>query len=252
MNKFELSRNVVEAGLNDHIKTSENFLIVSLNADGAPTKKAFEVVTVGRTIFGISQLLKAKVPCTKYFGVIHDDRGYLLEITDKFYNISENYVVSPSGDTEFFPAFRTDDGHKGELTFMPSKKVSINVKYITTTLKRLLSGGKMKASVNYKIYTNEALRRLQGIDRVRNPKLRSIYNKYIKLTACRSPFDYEWYAADTTLSAARLEKLLCQRAIKEVDKAYKGELDVCKQDKIKADLFVLQSFTYVDDVEEDD
>lgn len=251
MRKFEIPKGVVEAGLNDHINTSENYLLVSLNADGVPTKKDFDVVKVESTVLGVKQTVKAKIPCVKYFGVVHDNMGYLLEINDKFYNVSDNYVVSLSGDTEFFPAIRIDDGHKGELTFMPSKQVDVNVKYITTTLKRLLSGGKMKASVNYKIYTSEALRRLQGVDGVRNPKLRSIYNKYIKLNACRSAFDYEWYNADNALPASYLEKDLSLKAMKEADKAYKKERDVCKQDKIKADLFVLQSFTYVD-VEEDD
>lgn len=250
MRKFEIPKNVVEAGLNDHINTSENFLLVNLNADGVPTKKAFDVVKVESTVLGIEQTVKAKIPCVKYFGVVHDNAGYLIEVTDKFYNVSDNYVLSLSGDVEFFPAFRSDDEHKGELTFMPSKKVDVNVKYITTTLKRLLSGGKMKASVNYKIYTSEALRRLQGVDGVRNPKLRSIYNRYIKVNACKSPFDAEWYNADTDLSASYLERYLCLKAMKEVDKAYKKERDVYKKDKIKADLFVLQSFTYVD-VEED-
>ena len=251
MRKFEINADVVEAGLNDHINTSENFLLVNLNADGVPTKKAFDVVRVESTILNIKQTVKAKIPCTRYFGVVHDNAGYLLEVNEKFYNVSDNYVVSSSGDVEFFPAFRSDDEHKGELTFIPSKKVDVNVKYITTTLKRLLSGGKMKASVNYKIYTSEALRRLQGIDRLRNQKLRSIYNRYIKVNACKSPFDVEWYRADSSLPASYLEKYLCLQAMKEADKAYKKERDVCKQDKIKADLFVLQSFTYVD-VEEDD
>lgn len=251
MRKFEINASVVEAGLNDHINTSENYLLVNLNADGVPTKKAFDVVKMESTVLGIRQTVKAKIPCVKYFGVIHDNAGYLLEITDKFYNVSDNYVLSLSGDVEFFPAFRSDENHKGELTFLPSKQVSVNVKYITTTLKRLLSGGKMKASVNYKVYTCEALRRLQGVDGVRNPKLRSIYNRYIKVNACKSPFDAEWYNADTDLTSSHLERYLCLKAMKEVDKAYKKERDVCKQDKIKADLFVLQSFTYVD-VEEDD